>query len=353
MARSLEQSRGELESQNTELEMQAIALEERQEELTEAGDETRAQRDELEHTAAQLAAEKARAERYGEFADRLAALARRRRCWRRSRWRRWPRRPAPTSACSTRETGATRRRWARAAVARRSIRRRWPSTRSPGERARARGRWRRARWSLVDGAGAGLRVRTGLGGEARRALGAARAAAHGERAVGVATLGGVSAAAFDAAESPTLPRLAGQAAVALAEAGALAQRNWLSQVNAAVLDCVREGIALVGLDHELVFANAAMEQLAARLSMPIPAAIGASGATCDGARWATPRPTSPSWEAMLADTDEPTADELRSPAWCSSATRRRSTTRRARGSAGSSCCATSPASARSTSSSPT
>jgi hypothetical protein len=42
-----------------------------------------------------------------------------------------------------------------------------------------------------------------------------------------------------------------------------------------VLDCVREGIALVGLDHELVFANAAMERLASRLSMPIPAAIGA------------------------------------------------------------------------------
>jgi len=69
--------------------------------------------------------------------------------------------------------------------------------------------------------------------------------------------------------------LAGQAATALAEADALTQQGWLSQVNAAVLDGVREGIALVGLDHELVFANAAMEELAARLSMPIGAAIGA------------------------------------------------------------------------------
>src|SRR5262249_30098856 len=68
----LEQSRGELESQNTELEMQAIVLEERSTELAEAGDEARAQRDELEHTAVQLAREKRRAERYGELAGRLA-----------------------------------------------------------------------------------------------------------------------------------------------------------------------------------------------------------------------------------------------------------------------------------------
>jgi signal transduction histidine kinase len=99
----------------------------------------------------------------------------------------------------------------------------------------------------------------------------------------------------------------------LAEAGALAQRNWLSQVNAAVLDCVREGIALVGLDHELVLANAAMERMAERLSMPIPAAIGASGASSgssgDGAT-ADPEAYFAHWEVMLADTEEPIADEL-------------------------------------------
>jgi signal transduction histidine kinase len=105
--------------------------------------------------------------------------------------------------------------------------------------------------------------------------------------------------------------LAGQAAVALAEAGALAQRNWLSQVNTAVLDCVREGIALVGLDHELVFANAAMETLAGRLSMPIPAAIGAaSGLALNGAAPSDPETYFAQWEVMLADTEEPIADEL-------------------------------------------
>ena len=77
--------------------------------------------------------------------------------------------------------------------------------------------------------------------------------------------------------------------MALAEAGALAERNWLSQVNAAVLDGVREGIALVGLDHELVFANAAMERLAGSLSMPV--GVGDRGARRGRSR-PIPRPTS-------------------------------------------------------------
>ena len=147
-----------------------------------------------------------------------------------------------------------------------------------------------------------------LAGELAGALGAARAADHGERAVGVVTLGGVTGTAFDAGEPATLQRLAGQAAVALAEAGALAERNWLSQVNAAVLDGVREGIALVGLDHELVFANAAMERLAGRLSMPI--AARDRGARRDRRRVVGPEAYFADWEAILADADEPTADEL-------------------------------------------
>ncbi len=78
-----------------------------------------------------------------------------------------------------------------------------------------------------------------------------------------------------------------------------------------MLDCVREGIALVGLDHELVFANAAMERLASRLSMPIPAAIGAaSGLALDGVSPSDPEAYFARWEVMLADTEEPIADEL-------------------------------------------
>jgi signal transduction histidine kinase/CHASE3 domain sensor protein len=309
MARSLEQSRAELESQNTELEMQAIALEERQEELTEAGDETRAQRDQLEHAAAQLASEKARAERYGEFADRLART----------------RDPAVLAqiALSTLADAAgadvgvlytsnwrDETRWGRAAVLALD-----PSPLAEHAIAGGEGASARAVASgsvvLVDSDAAGLRVRTGLGGEATVVWELHVPLRHGSHSVGVATLGGVSSAAFDAATSPTLSRLAGQAAVALAEAGALAQRNWFSQVNTAVLDCVREGIALVGLDHELVLANAAMERLAERLAMPIPAAIGASGAlNGDSSVASDPEAYFARWEVMLADTEEPIADEL-------------------------------------------
>ena len=125
---------------------------------------------------------------------------------------------------------------------------------------------------------------------------------------GWSRVGGVRTDAFAVDETETVLRLAGQAATALAEADALEQQGWLSQVNAAVLDGVREGLALVGLDDELVFANAAMEQLATRLSMPIGAAIGADRgdlpAEFDGESYFA------DWEAVLADSDEPTADEL-------------------------------------------
>jgi two-component system phosphate regulon sensor histidine kinase PhoR len=178
-----------------------------------------------------------------------------------------------------------------------------------GEGAAARAVAERTVLSVPD---LSLRVRTGLGGENEVRWEVHVPLRSGERAVGVASLGGVSSAAFAADEAPILQRLAGQAAVALTEAGALAQRNWLSQVNAAVLGGVREGIALVGLDHELVFANAAMEMLASRLSMPIGAAIGAGGPSAGSASASEdPEAYFAQWEVMLADSDEPTADELK------------------------------------------
>jgi signal transduction histidine kinase/CHASE3 domain sensor protein len=305
MARALEQSRGELESQNTELEMQAIELEERQVELTEANDEARAQRDELEISAGHLAEEKARAERYGEFANRLATS----------------RNAADLAeiALSTlaavagadvgvlyTENWRDDTRWARTAVLALDPAPLAEYAPAGGEGAGARAVAARS-VVVVDDAGAGLRVRTGLAGEAVVRWEVHVPLRSGDRDVGVAALGGVTEATFDPAEAGTLQRLAAQAAVALTEAGALAQRSWLSQVNSAVLDCVREGIALVGLDHELVFANTAMERLARRLSMPVPAAIGAARADAPAD---DPETYFAKWEAMLADTDEPTADEL-------------------------------------------
>jgi len=306
MARALSESRDELESQNTELEMQAIALEERQVELSEAGDEARAQRDELSLTASQLADATRRAELHRDFADRLAAsrdvsslgaLALE---------------TLADAACADvgvlyAETWRDDSRWARAAVLGLEPAPLAEYAMAGGEGAGARAVSRRD-VVHVPSMDAALRVKT-LAGEAPVHWEVHVPLNHGERVVGVATLGGVTESTFDVGEAPTLQRLAGQAALALAEAGALAQRNWLSQVNSAVLDCVREGIALIGLDHELVFANAAMEQLAGRLSMPIAAAIGARGAALETA--AVDREAYfAEWEAILADGDDPTADEL-------------------------------------------
>jgi signal transduction histidine kinase/CHASE3 domain sensor protein len=306
MARSLAENRVELESQNTELEMQAIELEERQEELAEAAAEARAQRDELSLTAGQLADATRRAELHSAFADRLAAL----------------RAPGALASLALEtlaeaagadvgvlyaETWRDDTRWTRMAVRGLEPAPLAEHAMVGGEGAGARAVSRRD-VVHVPSAGAALTVRT-LAGETPVRWEVHVPLNHGERVVGVATLGGVSECEFDPSEAPTLQRLAGQAALALAEAGALAQRNWLSQVNAAVLDGVREGIALIGLDHELVFANAAMEQLASRLSIPVAAAIGARGAALETA--AIDREAYfAEWEAILADGDEPSADEL-------------------------------------------
>ena len=270
MARALEQNRGELESQNTELELQAIALEERSNELAEAGEEARAQRDELEHTAVQLAVEKRRAERHGEFAERLASslsagdLAR-------IVLETLARAAGADVGVLYVESWRDDSRWTRAAVLGLDPVGLADHVLAGGEGASARAVGQRR---LVVVGDVGLRIRSGLAGELAVRWELHLPLIHGDRGVGVATLGGVSSGA-PADEGSALERLAGQAAVALAEAGALAERRWLSKVNAAVLDGVREGIALVGLDHELVFANTAIERLAASLSMPVGVAIGA------------------------------------------------------------------------------
>ena len=310
MARSLEESRDELESQNTELEMQAIELEERQVELTEASDELRAQRDELEATAAQLADEKrARRAATATFADRLAASSAT--C-------------ASLAALALDDAGRRGRRRRR-----RAVRARAGATTRAG-RAQPCSGWSPAplaEYAMAGGEGAGARAV------------AARDVVHrrrGRPALRVQTLAGEAAVRWEL-HVPLQPRRArrgrGDAgrrqpsgvrrdeARDPAAAGrrrrrsrwprrrALAQRNWLSQVNAAVLDCVREGIALFGLDHELVFANAAMERLAdaavdadrrrrsARAARPETAAVDREAYFAE-------------WEAILADADEPTADEL-------------------------------------------
>ncbi|MDA0182165.1 ATP-binding protein [Solirubrobacter phytolaccae] len=303
MARSLEQSRDELESQNTELEMQAIELEEHQEELSASSDELRAQRDELSATAAQLADQKRRAEAYASFADTLATE-------RETAVLAWIALSGLVEAAGA-DVGVLyagswqdQERWARAAAVGLDPASLPERVAAGGEGAAARAVAGRDVLALEDSS---FLVR-GLAGEVPVRWELHVPLQIGERSIGVASLGGVTSDGFSTAEAESVLRLAGQAATALAEADALGQQGWLSQVNAAVLDGVREGIALVGLDHEVVFANAAMEQLSARLEMPIGSAIGADRG---------PLPVAfdresyfADWESVLADSDEPTADEL-------------------------------------------
>jgi signal transduction histidine kinase/CHASE3 domain sensor protein len=306
MARALEESRGELESQNAELEMQAIELEERQTDLTEAAQEVRAQRDELERTASQLAEEKRRAELYGDFADGLAAEADGDALARLAL--------ATLVDVAGADVGVLyaagwrdEERWTLAAVHGLDAGQIADQMTAGGEGLSARAVVR-DEVVHVQQDEAGLRVRT-LAGDAPVRWELHVALRKGERAIGVAVLGAVTGRAFVDSEAPTLRRLAAQAAVALAEASSSAQRRWLGQVNRVVLDSVREGIALVGLDHELLLSNTAMEGLASRLAMPIPAAIGTRGADLDTAR-TDPEAYFAQWEDILSDADEPSSDEL-------------------------------------------
>jgi signal transduction histidine kinase/CHASE3 domain sensor protein len=306
MARSLEQSRVELESQNAELEMQAIELEERQADLTDANHEVRAQRDELERTASQLADEKRRAEIYGDFADRLAAEGSSDKLARIALIRLAEAAGADVGVLYA-ATWRDEERWVRAASHGLDPAGLPDTMLAGGEGAAARAVMRDG-IVHVGQQGAGLRVRT-LAGEVPVRWELHVALRHGDRAIGVASLGAVSDAAFEVSEVSSLRRLAGQAAVALAEASAYEQRRWLAQVNSVVLDSVREGIALVGLDHELVFANTAMEALAGRLAMPVSQAIGARGA--DLATAAVDADAYfEQWETILAGDEEPATDEL-------------------------------------------
>ena len=341
MARALEQSRGELESQNTELELQAIALEERSTELAEAGDEARAQRDELEHTAVQLALEKRRAERYGDFVERLASSLSRddlARIVLETLARAAGADVGVLYAQSWRDDSAGPRRVLGldpAGLVEHVV--------AGGEGASARAVDQRRVLVLDDAPG--LRVRSALAGELPVRWEVHLPLTYGGRTTGVVTLGGVSSGAYRDDEGLTLERLAGQAAVALAEACALAERKWLSKVNAA------------GRRRRPRGDRARRARPRARVREHRDGAARAVARDARRRRDRRPRRRGRPVRGVGGDArrgrraDRRRADDRR--AGCSSATRPRSTTRRAPGWAGWSCCETSRASARSSSSNPT
>ena len=274
-------------------------------ELTEAGDEARAQRDELERTAAQLADEKRRAELHGDVRRPAGRRARRARRWPGSRYETLA--DAAGADVGVLYGGELARR--RALDARRghsgSSRRMLAEHAWPGERAPPRGRSRRATsscWSRSPSARA-----DGSGGEARGALGAARAAAIRRARARRGHAGRRRPTAFDRTSGRRLQRLAGQAAVGAGRGRRLA----------------RAQLALAGqrggARRRARGDRAGRARPRARVRQRGDGA--ARGAAVDADRRGDRGAGRPDrrvdceayfadWEAMLADADEPTADEL-------------------------------------------
>jgi signal transduction histidine kinase len=305
MARALREGRDELESQNAELEMQTVELEARQDELAQAGDELRAQRDELEVTAALLAEEKRLAELFSDFGERLAAET--------------DVRALAAIALDTlaevtgAEVGAL-------FGARRETVEYWSSlamrgladgavperVARGGEGAAARAVAERGAVTVEDSA---LRVHT-LGGESVVRQELHVPLLHGSRAVGVITLGRLGEEGFAGVDDGVVRRLAGQAAVALAEVGSVAEVRWLVQVNKVVLDSVREGIALFGRNGRVILANAAIERIAQETIGTSAGGTIARGPAAIAALTRDPAGCIAAWERILSDPAEPTSDEF-------------------------------------------
>jgi signal transduction histidine kinase len=305
MARALRESRDELESQNAELEMQTVELEARQEELAEAGDELRAQRDELEVTAALLAEEKRLAELFSDFGERLAAE---------------PDVHALAAIALDTLAEVTGAEVGALFGARRETAEYWSSLAVRGlasgavpERVARGGEGAAARAVAEGGAvtveDSDLRVRT-LGGESAVRQELHVPLLHGSRAVGVVTLGRLGGDGFAGVDEGVVRRLAGQAAVALAEVGSVAEVRWLVQVNKVVLDSVREGIALFGRNGRVIISNAAVERIAQETIGTSAGGTIARGPAAIAALTRDPAGCIAAWERILSDPAEPTFDEF-------------------------------------------
>jgi signal transduction histidine kinase len=303
MVRSLAQSRDELESQNAELEMQATELESRQTELAEAGDELRAQRDELEATAEQLAEEKRLAELFAEFGERLAAE---------SDLRELAAIAVDTLAgVAGADVGvlyAPRREgdpgWSALAI-------RGLAPDTVQERMAAGGEGVVARAVAEGQPVAVTRGATGLeGGDAVGRHELHIPMPHGARMMGAITLGRMGDQDFGGSDLAVLQRLAGQAALAIAEVGSVAAVRWLVQVNRVVLDAVREGIILLGRNGRVILGNAAIERIAQETIGTSAGDTIQRGPAAIAALTRDPAGCIAAWERILTDPAEPTYDEF-------------------------------------------
>ena len=306
MGASLEESRDELESQNTELGLQTAELEDQQQQLAEANDELRAQRDELELTSAQLADEKARVERFGRFADSLAAETR-------------------VDALAAlvldelaeaagAEVGVLYGRRAddeelEVLTVRGLERRELPARIAPGAgmAGRALSENRTLTSALPETA---LRLRSfGREVHVRRELHAPLCA--GGRPLGVVSVGRVADADFTPAEIETLGHLADQAAVAIANAFGVEETSRLATINRAVVDGVGDAIVLNDMDGSVLMANVAARQLARELlDVDIERADGEVTLESVAARMRDPEGFLAAQRDIEADPDHETRDEF-------------------------------------------
>ncbi|HUH15234.1 MAG TPA: response regulator, partial [Gaiellaceae bacterium] len=254
----LEQARDELESQNSELEAQTVELESQQAELATANDELEAQQAELERAVADLGEQKERIDALFAFAEALAGEAEV---------------DAVAGAAlagladtADAEIGAAyvvddQRGHAPCLAATRGLARDGiPETVREGEGLPARALAERRPVAASYGE-TGLRL-AAFGEDVAVRHELHLPLAHGDRTLGVVSIGRASDRPFSSGELELLDHLADQAAVALANAVSRRATSRLAQINRTVLDAATDGIRMVDPDGHTVLTNAAMERMA-------------------------------------------------------------------------------------------
>lgn len=254
----------ELESQNTELELQTAELEAQQAQLASANDELEAQQAELERALAELGEEKERVGTLFRFGELLASeievepLGR----------------TILAELCDFAEAEIgtlyaveEERRGAPCLVAARGVdRSRLPDEIRPGEGLAGRAVAERRSVAASYGE-TGLRL-AAFGEEV-----AVRHELHvpllqGDVCLGVVTLARVADRIVSPEEMEMIEHLAGQAAVALANALSYRAARRLASINRAVLDATTDGISMIDLDGNTLVRNAALERLSAEMGLP-------------------------------------------------------------------------------------
>jgi signal transduction histidine kinase/CHASE3 domain sensor protein len=303
MGESLQSGRDELDSQNTELEVQTAELEDQQQQLASANDELRAQRDELEQITATLADETERQRAFGEFSDALATHAGLEDRARTTLRTLAEAAGAEVGALYAGDDGRPQELLATLGLEAASLPQRVDEGAGLAGRAIAE---RRHVEAARDGAT--LRVtafgrETAVGRELHVPL------LYGERAIGVVSLGRLDGGEVSPHACELLDHLADQAAVSLSNAFVTRRAQRLADINRAVLDTVRDGILMTN-EEGIVLANAPARRLVEEiLGAPLEEAATLE-VTDVAARVRDPEGYLAANEAIAADPDEPTFDEV-------------------------------------------